>query len=228
MSSERRLTILAGSDLHNSRPGLEWFCQVAETRQPELIVFLGDIVTKQPLAFVKEVLVTLRSLAPHCFVIPGNWDPRETLVETDVAAIDGLRNLHKAHVLLNGYTFAGLGGSTTTPIGGTPLETPDAGFAGPLAAFLPADVWLLHNPVYGYRDLVARDTHAGSHSLEAQWLGQDSPPLLVLSGHIHEAAGSEEAQGTVFVNPGSLASQSAAWIELAGNSVSVQMVGGGQ
>jgi uncharacterized protein len=225
MSSERSLTILAGSDLHNSRIGFEWFCHLAEARQPELIAFLGDIVSKQPLAFVKEVLASLRSLAPHCFVIPGNWDPREMLVETDIAAFDGLRNMHKAQALLAGYTFAGLGGSTITPVGGTPMEAPDAGFATPLAPFLPADIWLLHNPVYGYRDLVAHDAHAGSHSLEAQWQAQAPAPLLVLSGHIHEAAGFEEAHGTVFVNPGSIASRSAAWIMLAGNTVNVQMVG---
>lgn len=227
MSSERRLTVLAGSDLHNSRVGFEWFCHLAEVRQPELIAFLGDIVSRQPLALVKEVLVTLRSLAPHCFIIPGNWDPREMLVETDAAAFDGLRNLHKAQVHLAGYSFAGLGGSTTTPIGGTPMEAPDPGFAAPLATFLPADIWLLHNPVYGYRDLVAHGGHAGSRSLEAQWLLQNPAPLLVLSGHIHEAAGFEEARGTVFVNPGSMANRSAAWIELSGDVVDVQMVGVG-
>lgn len=227
MSSERRLTVLAGSDLHNSRPGFEWFCRLAEVRQPDLIAFLGDIVSRQPLAFVKEVLVTFRSLAPHCFVIPGNWDPREMLVETDIAAVDGLRNLHKAQVHLAGYTFAGLGGSNTTPVGNTPMEAPDDRFAAPLAAFLPADIWLLHNPVYGYRDLVGAGQHAGSHSLEVQWLSQVPAPLLVLSGHIHEAAGFEEARGTVFVNPGSVANQSAAWIELSDDAVNVQMIGAG-
>ena len=228
MSTKRQLTILAGSDLHNSRPGFEWFCHLAEVRQPQLIAFLGDIVSRQPLAFVKEVLVSLRSLAPHCFIIPGNWDPREMLVETDIAAIDGLRNLHKAQALLNGYTFAGLGGSTTTPIGSTPQETPEAGFVTPLTAVLPADVWLLHNPLYGYRDQIGPDQHAGSPSLTALWQQQDPAPVLVLSGHIHEAAGFEQAQGTVFANPGSLASRSAAWIALDGDHVSVEMVGAGQ
>jgi hypothetical protein len=107
------------------------------------------------------------------------------------------------------------------------MEAPDAGFAAPLAAFLPADVWLLHNPVYGYRDAVAHGEHVGSHSLEALWRSQDQPPLLVLSGHIHEAAGVEEAQGTVFVNPGSLASRRAAWIELSSSSANVQLLGAG-
>ncbi len=226
MSSERELSILVGSDLHNSRPGFEWFCRLAESHRPELIAFLGDIVTKQPLSFVKEVLVSLRGLAPSVFVIPGNWDPRETLVETDAAAYDGLRNLHKHTAMLAGYSFAGLGGSITTPVGDTPFEAPDADFAAALAPLLPADIWLLHNPIYGLRDSTARGEHVGSHALEEQWQLQQPAPLLVLSGHIHEAAGYEQAQGTTIVNPGSMANRSAAVVQLAGNTVAVQMLGG--
>jgi uncharacterized protein len=226
MSMPRGLTILAASDLHNSRQGFEWFCQLAAQRQPQLITFLGDFITKQPMAFVKEVLLSLRELAPNCYVIPGNWDPREVLVEIDIAAIDGLRNLHKASAWLNGYTFAGLGGSITTPPGNTPMEAPDQGFAGAFAALLPADIWLLHNPIYGYRDRTTRGEFAGSHSLEAQWQLQDPPPVLVLSGHIHEAHGTEQARGTTFVNPGSLANRCAAWVELLESTAVVELLRG--
>lgn len=228
MNADRGLSILAGSDLHNSRPGLEWFCHLAEVRQPQLVAFLGDFVTRQPLSFIKEVLATLRDLAPAVFIIPGNWDPREVLVETDAAAYDGLRNLHKHSAQLAGYDFAGLGGSITTPIGSTPFESPDEGFAAGLMPLLPADVWLLHNPVHGYRDLASRTIHAGSQALAALWRQQEPPPLLVLSGHIHEAAGWEQARGTTFVNPGSLASCSAAAIQLLGGKVDVQILGGQQ
>jgi uncharacterized protein len=226
MTSHGALSILAGSDLHNSRPGFEWFCHLAELRHPELIVFLGDFVTKQPLSFVKEVITTLRDVAPAVFVIPGNWDPRETLVEIDAAAIDGLLNLHRRQAQLAGYSFVGLGGSITTPLGDTPFEAPDNAFATAFAALLPAAIWLLHNPVYGYRDLTAHNEHAGSHAMEALWQLQSPAPLLVLSGHIHEAVGYEEARGTMFVNTGSMANRSAAWIQLAGGAVEVQMLGG--
>jgi Icc-related predicted phosphoesterase len=225
MMDEHKLELLVGSDLHNSRPGFEWFCQLAEAQHPQLIVFLGDFVNRQPLSFIKEVLVSLRLLAPACFVVPGNWDPRETIFEIDAAAFDGLRNLHRYGAHLAGYSFAGLGGGTTTPVGNTPLESPELGFADPLALLMPADVWLLHNPLHGWRDLAGGKTHVGSTELAKLYTLQEQPPLLVLSGHIHEAAGSEQHGVTTFVNPGSLAARSAARVTLVERSVSVEMLG---
>jgi len=225
MMDEHKLELLVGSDLHNSRPGFEWFCQLAELKRPQLIVFLGDFVNRQPLSFIKEVLASLRLLAPACFVVPGNWDPRETIFEIDAAAFDGLRNLHRYRAHLAGYSFAGLGGSTTTPVSTTPLESPELGFAAPLAPQLPADVWLLHNPLYGWRDLAGGKVNVGSHELAKLYAAQEQPPLLVLSGHIHEAAGFEQHGATTFANPGSLAARSAARVTLMERSVSVGMLG---
>lgn len=223
---EHTLELLAGSDLHNSRPGFDWFCGLAEQLRPELIVYLGDFVNRQPLSFIREVLVTLRQLAPACFVVPGNWDPREVLIEIDAAAIDGLRNLHRSRAYLAGYSFAGLGGSTTTPVGTTPLESAEVGFADPLEPLLPADIWLLHNPLHGWRDLAGGTAHVGSRELARLFALQEQPPLLVLSGHIHEAAGFEQHAATTFVNPGSLAARRAARVTLTNRNASVVMLEG--
>jgi uncharacterized protein len=226
MSMPRQLSLLVGSDLHNSQAGWAWFLKLAQARQPDCLVFLGDFVNRQPLDFVKQALKDLHGLARHILVIPGNWDPREALVEFDLQAHDGLRNLHKASVYASGYIFAGLGGSTTTPVGNTPLEGPEAGFATPLAALLPADVWLLHNPLRGLRDQVAGGGHVGSTELRMLWEEQDAKPKLVLSGHIHEAVGIEEEAGTIFINPGSLKEFRAAWIELNEDEVQADFLEG--
>lgn len=218
--------LLVGSDLHNSRPGLEWFCNLAEELRPDAIVFLGDFITRQPLSFTREVLATLRMLASACFVVPGNMDPRETLVEFDIAAFDGLVNLHKHAAPFRGYRFAGLGGSITTPMGDTPLEAVDEGLAEPLRALLPADVWVLHSPLRGFRDRAGPGIAAGSASLRALWEEQDPRPLLVLSGHIHEATGQEAFGGTTFLNPGPLAVRSAARAVLHAGSVQAEVLGG--
>jgi len=218
--------LLVGSDLHSSRPGLEWFCHLAELHEPDAVVFLGDFITRQPLSFTREVLATLRQLAPACFVIPGNMDPRETVVELDIAATDGLVNLHKHAVSLRGYRFAGLGGSITTPLGDTPFEAADAAFAEPLRAVLPADVWVLHSPLRGFRDRAGPGIAAGSASLRALWEEQNPRPRLVLSGHIHEATGQEVSGGTTFLNPGSLANRSAARAVLHAGGVHAEVLGG--
>lgn len=224
----RKLTILAGADAHGHEPGLEWFYGIARERQPELICFLGDFVNRGPLALIKEALFELRSLAPHSFVIPGNWDPRELLIELDAMAVDGLRNLHKHAARCGGYSFAGMGGSIPTPHGGSPFEAnAEDGFADPLRMYLPADIWLLHQPLSGFRDKISSGANVGSDSLRELWADQDRKPLLVLSGHIHEAGGVDVWGGTSFVNPGPLTDNggngpACAWITLDGDKVEVE------
>jgi Icc-related predicted phosphoesterase len=214
------LTILAAGDLHGSQRGADWLYRKAAELQPALVLFLGDFVTGGPLEFAIEVLRELRMLDCACYAIPGNWDPREITVHMDEQAYDGLRNLHKASAWLGGYSFAGLGGSIPTPGGKSPLEAlDDADFAAPLAARLPADVWLLHNPLHGYRDVAAGHGSVGSQALLALYDEQEEPPLLVVSGHIHEAAGIERGgadDATLFVNPGPLSQLSAALITPSG------------
>jgi uncharacterized protein len=222
--AHQRLTILAGADLHHSQAGWDWFINLAQQRQPGCVVFLGDFVNRGPLNFIRQALKDLHGLAPHAAVIPGNWDPRAALVEFDLHAHDGLRNLHKAGAYISGYVFAGLGGSTTTPVRDTPLEAPELGFATPLAAQLPADVWLLHNPILGFRDRIPSGNHVGSSELRELWDAQEPKPLLVLSGHIHEAHGLEQSDGTIFLNPGSLQEFRAGWVDLAGATATGRII----
>jgi len=219
--------MLVCTDLHNSQEGLGWFAQVAVERSPDLVICLGDFVTGQPMGFIREALGTLRELAPASMVIPGNWDPRESLVEMDIAARDGLINLHKRTAYHGGYSFAGLGGSATTPIGTTPFETPDEQFAAPMGGLVPADVWVLHNPMYGFRDVPGDGAdNCGSEELFALWKRQEPKPLVVLSGHIHEAGGEERAWGTLFVNPGPLKDMCAALIRLNGDEAECELLDG--
>lgn len=227
------LTILAAGDLHGSQRGASWLYQTAADLRPDLVLFLGDFVTGGPLEFAVEVLRELRMLDAPCFAIPGNWDPREIAVHMDEQAYDGLRNLHKSTAYLGGYTFAGLGGSIPTPGGKSPLESPDEGFGDPLATRLPADVWVLHNPPYGFRDFAAAaNASVGSHSLRALYdeQAQDgTAPRLVVSGHIHEALGIELGgpdEATLFVNPGPLSQLSAALIALRNRQAEAEMLSG--
>lgn len=222
----RRLRILASADLHGRAGAAEWFYAEARQRRPDLIVFAGDFITGKPLGFLRESLRELRSLAPAVYVIPGNWDPREGLIAMDEEAQDGLRNLHKSTAWLGGYSFAGLGGSITTPPGNTPLEMPDAGFADPLTAGLPADIWVLHQPLRGFCDKVASGQNVGSDSLRELFAAQEEPPRLVISGHIHEAGGCEAFRGTTFLNPGPLLERRAAWVELQGDNLEVELLHG--
>lgn len=227
---QRSLRLLLCGDLHGSDKGLAWLYGQAEELEPDLVVFVGDFVTGGPLSFVRDVLATLRELATQAFVIPGNWDPRESLVSMDEASFDGLRNLHKCAAWMQGYSFAGLGGSTPTPHGGSPFEceADDEAFADPLRPYLPADIWILHNPVYGFRDRIVSGANIGSEALLKLFKEQDPAPMLVLSGHVHEARGVDSWRGTTFVNAGPLSQSGAAMIVLTGDEVEVELLGGAE
>jgi Icc-related predicted phosphoesterase len=223
MDQQRSLRMLVGSDLHNDADGFNWFCALADAQQPELVVFLGDFVTGGPMGYIRETAATLRDLAPHAMAIPGNHDPRASLVELDIAAFDGFHNMHKKTAFVGGYSFAGLGGSILTPKLAGEFELPDEGFADPLQMLLPADVWVLHNPLSGILDELPNGVSLGSTSLLRAWKSQDPPPLLVLSGHVHAAVGTLEHGGTLFHNPGALQDGSASLVSLDGNTVTVEM-----
>lgn len=226
MEAASRMEILVGSDLHNDGQALEWFCGLAETHCPDVVVFLGDFITGEPIRFLKEALASIRELADHVLVVPGNHDPRQALVEIDIAAFDGLKHLHKQSTELYGLSFAGLGGSVVTPKGDGELEFADEGFSGLLAPQLPADVWLLHCPLHSILDQNPLEVMLGSQSLFDLWKAQTVPPRLVLSGHAHDAPGTEVQGKTTFVNPGALTNRSAAFVSFSGGKLDVRPVTG--
>ncbi len=226
MEPDIQLKLLVGSDLHNDSAALDWFCNLAEEHTPDVVVFLGDFITHEPISFLKETLIDLRDLADHILVIPGNHDPRQALVEIDILAFDGLKHLHKQSAFIGGLSFAGLGGSVTTPKGLGELEYPDEGFAELLASQVPADVWVLHCPLYGILDQNTPGIMFGSKSLLELFDTQTDPPRLVLSGHAHDGVGVEVQGQTHFVNPGSLMNRSAAIVEITADAIDVRHISG--
>ncbi len=217
----RALRMLVGGDLHNHQRAMRWFYRLAEQEKPDLIIFLGDFVNSEPLEYIREICASMRSLATNTLVIPGNHDPRQSLITFEEESYDGLKSLHKSNAFVGGYSFAGLGTSITTPNASSPFEFPDEGFADALASMLPADIWVLHNPLEGILDRLADGRRLGSRSLKKLYEEQPDKPMLVISGHVHDAHGMEQQGGTVFVNPGALVDGRAAMLTLGGDSLEV-------
>jgi Icc-related predicted phosphoesterase len=225
-SIPRPAVLLVGGDLHGNAAGASWFLERIVEHKPDLVIFLGDFVSGGPGSYIKEYIRDLRHVARAVFIVPGNWDPREAPALIDAECIDGARNLHKASAFHNGLIFAGLGGSITTPGGRSPLEYPDTTFAEPLEPLLPADVWVLHNPLHGYCDSIPGGEHVGSRSLLELYEAQKAPPRLVLSGHIHDDPGAVVAGPTTFLNPGPLSALKAALVKVAATKVDVTLLDG--
>ncbi len=132
----------------------------------------------------------------EAYLIPGNYDmdlARTALHE---------RNLHLSGVTKEGFRIAGVGGARSkTP--GIPdhlqfpyVENKDA---REILDALAPDILLLHEPPYGYLDLIPHFGHGGS-----QWARrymEEASPKLILCGHYHEDWGVVQAGRTVMVNP---------------------------
>lgn len=215
------MKLLVGTDLHNDSKALSWFLSLAEERMPDVLIFLGDFITFQPLSFAKQALRDMSGLAKHVLVIPGNCDQRDILLEAD--RTDGIKHIHNRSVIIDGVKFLGKGGSITCP-SPTPFEDKDDTFANSLASLIDGtDVLVLHQPVYGFRDRIGEEKHVGSKSLRG--LLDIHLPKLVLSGHIHEAKGMDVWRGVHFVNPGPLMEMNCAFVNL-GDSVNVEFISG--
>jgi Icc-related predicted phosphoesterase len=130
------------------------------------------------------------------YLIPGNYDMN--LACTPLRD----RNLHLRGVTKERLRIAGFGGARAkTP--GLPdhLQSPyreNQGAQQRLDALAP-DILLLHEPPYGYLDLIPHFGHRGS-----QWIRQymeEAAPMLILCGHYHEDWGVVRAGRTVIANP---------------------------
>lgn len=207
--SRNKMKLLVGADLHNNASGMKWFCELAEAETPDAVVFLGDFITFSPMAFARQAIRDLTTVADTVIVVPGNCDPRDILLDLERA--DGIISLHNRQIEIDGVRFAGRGGSIACP-SPTPFEENDDSFASSLARVAEgAEILVLHQPVFGYRDVAAGGQHVGSKSLRE--LVQKLKPRLVLSGHIHEAQGVDREGGLVFVNPGALLAMNAAVVQ---------------
>ena len=184
------MRILAMSDMHSSENAIQLLRERLQRDQPDLLVPAGDITNFGPPGYASAVLDIAEGV--QVLAVHGNCDPapvREVLTSREVSVHQEFRPVEK-------YTFVGLGGSPP-PMMDIPQIT---------------DLIIIsHVPPKGYNDRTARG-HGGSSRLLG--MVEKLHPILVVSGHIHEAQGAVKEGGTVFVNPGAAMDGHYAMIEL--------------
>ena len=127
------------------------------------------------------------------YVIPGNHES-----ETDVARFCdqyGFRNFHGQSMQLGGYVIAALGYSNPTPFN-TPGEYTEQELGERLKKFEGLDplVLICHAPPKATKlDRVREGQHFGSTAVR-EFIDRQQPRYFYC-GHIHEAAGVEDAIG---------------------------------
>lgn len=178
----------------------------------DAVLIAGDITNFGPAEKASELI---GMFSQKVMAVPGNCDPLSMAQFLDSSCA----SLHGKVENFKGITFAGFGGSNPTPFC-TPFEIEECDIGERLDQLMhdalrmkQPIVLLTHAPPYGILDTVG-DNHVGCRSL-ASCLGRVS---LIVCGHIHEARGVREQDGTIVVNPGMAASGYAALIDI-GNPV---------
>lgn len=186
------------SDVHGKDYTIDKFSRI----EGDLLVICGDIThmgspENYELYFIEKIKDRYRKI----LAVPGNCDTPQVLKNLEKLKV----SVHKRNCLFDGLSFSGLGGSDPSTFNmGIVFTEQDV-------KSLSGDVWILHQPPYMHLDLISAGRNVGNIWLAEQV--KKRKPILVLSGHIHEARGFEEGE-TTFVNPGPLRDGYYAIVEL--------------
>lgn len=194
------MKIVALADIHGKVKTLAHLDTVLA--RADLVLLLGDLTHFGAQDAAARIVSAVRRHNEQVLAVPGNCD-REG-VEAYLTA-EGI-NLHGRHEVRDGIAFVGAGKSLPGPFN-TPNTAPEEEFERLLEEAWESvpdgmpTVLVAHQPPRDTDlDKVLFVKHVGSRSLR-QFVEREQP-LLCLSGHIHEAQGTDRIGPTHLVNPG--------------------------
>ncbi len=209
------MKFLVLTDLHNQSSAFEWINKL-ETDDVDAVLFLGDLTD---LGTSENGSELLKKFTKEVYLIPGNCDPKD-LPEK----LSGLcHSVHGKSFTIGNIRFAAFGGSNPT-IFNTPFETAEDEIESILDRICGnADVLMTHAPSYGILDEIPSGLHVGSTGIRK--IVDRYKPKVALSGHIHEAVGIKEIDGTMFINPGPAKEGHAVMLDIDGKNIKAEFVG---
>ena len=205
------MDILAISDVHGRVGNISAISK--ELAKADLVLIAGDITNFGSGKQAKQVISEIQKYNSNILAVPGNCDPPSV----DKYLTSKNFSLHCNCVDLDGIKFVGLGGSI--PAGSSDGEE---NFSISLAALekqlSPGDKSILvtHQPAHGTKvDSVDGSRHSGSMAIRDFII--KNQPILAVSGHIHEAIGTDTMGETTLINPGPLPRGTYGYITIDGN-----------
>lgn len=209
------MKIIAIVDIHGNNHPVEKIRD--ELESVDLVLIGGDLTHFGDGGQACELIESIRVSNDNILAVSGNCDKKsvdEYLQEEKI-------NLHGRVKKIDGINFIGAGGSLPCP-SPTPNIYTEEEYQDILsdsyekAKKSAPTVMLSHQPPFGTSiDLLTNGDHVGSHTVR-DFIAQIKP-LVCISGHIHEAAGIDEIDGTKLINPGPLGTGSYAYLEVSDN-----------
>lgn len=203
------MRIIAFGDVHMELGALEFIPDVGKA---DLLIITGDLTNFGGRPEAGRIIDRVRAINQNLLALPGNLDQGEVgnyLTENKL-------NLHGKGRLVNGIGIFGLGGSNPTP-----FKTPTEYGEKELADFLLAGyeqvresgrlIMVSHAPPYNTTtDQLSNGSHVGSSAVRR--FIEEHQPEICLTGHIHEARGTDQLGPTRIFNPGMI--KDGGWIEI--------------
>ncbi|MCL2606964.1 MAG: metallophosphoesterase family protein [Methanomassiliicoccaceae archaeon] len=203
------------SDIHAKMSTAELVNDAAAAHNADNIMILGDI-TNFGLADVAVDYIS--SLKRTVYAVPGNCDPRDLPSRISGVAVD----MHGKTVTVGDIKIVGLGGSNPT-VFNTPFEISEDDILRSLDPICEGvTILMVHAPAFGYLDMIPSGVRVGSESVRR--IVDRHKPKVVLSGHIHEARGTEYHDGTLFLNPGAAKDGYAALLVMENGKADAELI----
>ena len=195
------MKILAFTDFHGNQAAIDKARQAVVEKNPDLVIVAGDVVNHD-IERAKQLLARLAEAGVAVYFVPGNMDG-EALKDWNGGG--RVVALHGRCAYADDVALVGLGGS------------PEGAFSTPFELSEPEAWGRLESAMQGYRggrlilvshcppaatkiDRTVDGDHIGSRVIRE--FVEVKHPILVVSGHVHEAQGIDRVGSTVVVNTG--------------------------
>lgn len=194
----------------------------AEADRCDAVVLAGDITNFGGPEQLVPVLAAVESFGRSIIAVPGNCD----LPVADKELQRRGYSVHANVIILDDFAFLGVGGSLPCP-GHTPNEAGESVFRDILeeAATMTQDkpiVLVTHQPPWGTKlDTTSDGHHTGGRAVRD--FIEQYKPVLAVSGHMHEALGTDHIGPTTLVNPGPFRNGRYALADLTDETVHINM-----
>ena len=193
--------ILAFTDFHGNLEAYRLAKELVAKEKPDFVVVAGDIVNYDT-SLAKQHLLDLAKAGRPVYFVPGNMDNEKL---GDWAGAGNVHPLHGRRENWERVSLIGLGGSPHGPFR-TVFEYSEEEAAGLLDAAATdyqggTLILVSHCPPKDTKvDQVSSGEHAGS--IAVRKFVEKTQPVLVVSGHVHEAQGTDTIGSTTLVNTG--------------------------
>jgi len=193
--------ILAFTDFHGNLEAFRKARQTIANEKPDFVLVAGDIVNHDA-ERAKRSLADLADGGTPVYFVPGNMDGVDLIAWSGTEYV---RGLHGRCETWQNVALIGLGGSPRGAFS-TPIEYSEQDGAEVLERALRkyqgGNVILVSHcpPRETKTDQVMFGEHIGSSSVRK--FVEKTKPILVVSGHVHEAKGVDRIGSTVVLNIG--------------------------